>query len=1146
MARGPFQGTFQPNLRPTVVHGPDAIVYINGESDVIGCPSCRKKFDLNAYITSIQVDLSVESAPGSASISLSIPRHALDDFYFEGNPLITPMMEVEIFSKGYYLVEGVPQYYPIFWGLVTEVGNSYSGGEHTVSIQCADILKWWELCRMNIHPAYTAAAGQADRSIFGNVFFGMNPYDIIWTCAQQAFGDVVTGSGSLVTLIKEKGAQRQVFVEALSDIMAYWEERFSRTRGNLLLYGVNGVVVRGDSLYEAWTKKNKGEAGKPFASTAVRNANGGVLGGQAVFDVTDPAVTAFRTQFSQASQVNFWTSEFQTKLELANTAKEAIGFEFFMDVTGEIVFKPPFYNLDILSNKPVSWIQDIDVIDWDFSESEAEVVTQITLQGSWGGNTDYGFPEDITPYTSVTDYHLLRKYGWRPHPYNSEFMGDTQLMFYHGMDILDRLNSKRHRGSVTIPMRPELRLGFPIYVAPLDQVWYIQGISHNIAFGSRATTTLTLTAKRQKFFAPKGIGTIKLDKYSGPSLAETQPSASSTTTKNAVDTKQKKVPAPKPKLPFRYSAKQLGKYASFTVNVGLGATVPPSAEVLKKTKSTVSGDNPYDPLVLRHPKTGRALGYPNVNMIYTRPFAPPLNDLAERASIDSNSLQQLVSTEFGTKVMKENLTTTTQGIAKSFIYSSIDKARDTLLSNRYQYGLTSAGVFSYVYDVDKVIGEVTFIPATNMRFVGASEPFKFDPRQTGMIRPVSDERGFEVIGHFRYGRGLALRDGSLVFSPNELNKQASVNLQVALSGDLFGSLTAQSQGLTTISTVYENPVDAITTLIPSDLQSAAVKLPSKNTGETAFVGGSKNFVDTAPLGSAVEQGTIYSVEASQLSRALTIAELGVLKDPGSADVQCSCLAGRSDLAFINVGYKVKPLFANTMGGVAPATGTLPTPTAATDPETLNADEASGGPLTDTSYRAALGGQGVIQRIETFLFNLYSALDKPHQALEASLRGTVSPEAIRGAGSTGEIPQNTKATAGPNKPGPSPTEFGDPPSPLSPPFNPASRFAVGDPEATALQATSAASNLTQTWETFGSKLRKNMTRAELEAQIKSAQEELGRVTKQLDYLMSIQDAAKAGKVILVPPWSDQVASLEKEKAKILQQIKDYETQLQQLK
>lgn len=159
MARSPFQGTYQSGAKPVVVTAPDALVYINGESDILGCSKCRRKFDLSKYITSIQVDLNVESPPGSASINLSIPQHVVDEFYFEGNPLITPMMEVEIYGKGYFLVEGVPQNYPIFWGLVTEVSNSYSSGEHTFSINCADILKWWELCMMNVNPAFTGVKG---------------------------------------------------------------------------------------------------------------------------------------------------------------------------------------------------------------------------------------------------------------------------------------------------------------------------------------------------------------------------------------------------------------------------------------------------------------------------------------------------------------------------------------------------------------------------------------------------------------------------------------------------------------------------------------------------------------------------------------------------------------------------------------------------------------------------------------------------------------------------------------------------------------------------------------------------------------------------------------------------------------------------
>lgn len=99
MARGPFQGTFAPNVKPTIITAPDAMVFINGETDVIGCQSCKRKFDLGKYITQVQVSLGVDTVPGSASITMTIPTHVVDDFYFDGNPVISPMMEVNLLER---------------------------------------------------------------------------------------------------------------------------------------------------------------------------------------------------------------------------------------------------------------------------------------------------------------------------------------------------------------------------------------------------------------------------------------------------------------------------------------------------------------------------------------------------------------------------------------------------------------------------------------------------------------------------------------------------------------------------------------------------------------------------------------------------------------------------------------------------------------------------------------------------------------------------------------------------------------------------------------------------------------------------------------------------------------------------------------
>ncbi len=1079
MARSPFSGTFQPNVRPTVVTSPDAIVYINGEPDIVSCPSCKKRFDISKYITSIQVDLNIDSPPGTATINLSVPRHVIDDFLFDGVPILSPMMEIEIFAKGYYLLEGLPQYYPIFWGLVTEVGDNYSAGEHTVSIQCADILKWWELCKMNINPAFTGPSGSLGRSLFGNTFFGLNPYDVIYTLAQQSFGDVVIGTGSLTSLFKENG-QKSTFNAALADIMVYWNERFSRIRSNLLLYGVNGVAVSGADLNQSY-QTGKFTKGTPIASSAVRTANG-KNNDQLVFDPTSKEVVAFRTQVMQAGEINFWQSEYQTKLELATAAKEAIGFEFFMDVTGDIVFKPPFYNMDVLSNKPVSWIQDIDVIDWDFSDSESEVVTQLTMQGNFTGNADYGLnTEELTPYTSVTDYHLLRKYGWRSHTYNSEFLGDTQLMFYHGLDMLDRINSTRHRGSVSIPMRPELRLGFPIYIAPKDQVWYVQGLSHNIQFGGRATTTVSLTARRGKFIAPKGIGTL--------SLQESPKGAGATSPKKEeVDPILKDILQDRKGKDDKPSVKELAR-KHFKLNVGKAAQVPAiSFDPLDQASVDAQA-----PLILRHPKTGRICGYPNVVMVYTRPFTDISLDEFKRVAGKGKGQAKQVDPK-----IKEKITAKLKKNDEDFKASLTDENLEKLTSqhnaNRWRYGLNSAGVFVYAQETAKVVTQFALLPAANIDVtVQGQATKKLLSKGSAMIRPVSDDRGFEVIGHYRYGRGIALRDGRLELNPGETNTGTTVvGVQLALGGDLYSTLQSQSQGLTTIGSAYANPADALARMQPDDLQTAATITPGMDSSTAKFSNTGTTFVDAAPLGSPEQIGLPVSVEASQLSRALTLAEMSINDDP-DAGFSCGC-GTKGDLAFINVGYKLKTV------GTATTTSDLFNQ----DTDTLTQGELQ--PVDDVKFSS------IKNQVEGFLWNLYDALDQDHHEYEQKLRGSVTntePENFE------EADVATDPTRGS----------------LSPPFSVTNRAGVGDPVATALTGSSAANDLQSSWKNFGKKLKEGGEKF-------GKAKEVAELKKQLAALRADLDRATQA----TPQDTALVQSLQREVATVQQRIQNLETEI----
>lgn len=1139
MARSPFQGTWRDGARPTIVTAPDALVYINGRPDLTGCTKCRRSFDLNKYLTSLQVDLNVNNAPGSANFSLNIPRHTVDDFCVDGEPIITNMMEVEIYAKGYYLVNGLPQYYPIFWGLITDVSDDYSAGQHTFNVSCADILKWWELCRLNINPALTQAAGQVDANITTNAFDGCNVYDVMWTLAQQSMGDVIQAKGSLTSVIRESFDEAG-FAGLRKDIMAYWNARFGKMRSSLLLYGIRGAAVRGDDIYASWPSATA-QPSQAVASTAVRRANGGVDSSQILFDPIDD-VFPFRSSLSSSGNPSTWQSEFQTKLELANVCKEAVGFEFYMDVTGDIVFKPPFYNLDILSNKPISWIQDIDIIDWTFAESESEVITQLQIQGTAeGGHIDMGITAEVnTPYTQVTDFHLLRQYGSRPQSFNADFLETNEARFYAGLDMLDRINSRRHRATVSIPLRPELRLGFPIYIAPKDQIWYITGISHSIQFGGRAQTSLTLTAKRSKFIAPKGIGTIELTSFHRSATPSTSPLV--------------KGLAP--------SAKELASSGHFKIKVGSAAETPPTT-----VQAGASGDDPHAPLILRHPKTGRIVGYPNVNMAYTRPFVPTAAELAlaagrslsrERKAPDAGGVKNVSAANSNERL-----------VASAWVQSDERAMLDKHLNNRYVYGMTSAGVYTYVHDLSKRIQEIIQLPIANIDVSSATGTTLNREHESGTatIRPVSDERGFEVVGHFRYGRGISLRDGSLVLS-NGNNNRASVDTQLALSGGLFESLTAQSQGLTTGTSAYANPADAIARLTVDDLETAATLNPS--TGNAEFTSSGTNFVNTAPLNSAANRGQVASVEASQLSRAMTLAEMTV-KDDAVPNDDCPCLLGRSELAFMNVGYQVKVLkgtqadisgsvndavrrsrveisrlekealrlqseivalqlqrfdvagrgevpldaidemIADAQGKLRLAEGaarelrlsvdqvvsddTATDGTFIGDPYVSGILEGNALPLTDPSR--PITASLTLTKVEKFLADLYESLDGPHQQYEDALRGKLIEGPTRESIVSG--------TASPSE------RF----SPFSPPFSAGNRARGGDPAALALQGSSAMSDIGQSWKDFGENLQKRPKQTVLEETISNLESSLRELEAEEERLTAAQ---QSGSVVLSPDGS----------------------------
>ncbi|HIB01556.1 MAG TPA: hypothetical protein EYO31_06715, partial [Phycisphaerales bacterium] len=127
------------------------------------------------------------------------------------------------------------------------------------------------------------------------------------------------------------------------------------------------------------------------------------------------------------------------------------------------------------------------------------------LENEWGVQGQY------------IDYRLVAQFGWRPYSFETMYFTSAKAMFFAGVNRLDRVNAGRTTATLVIPIRPELRPGYPLYIPYLDVHYYITGFNHSYAAGGQCITTIQCEAKRAKFFPPgdpnaRGIEAIDLKK----------------------------------------------------------------------------------------------------------------------------------------------------------------------------------------------------------------------------------------------------------------------------------------------------------------------------------------------------------------------------------------------------------------------------------------------------------------------------------------------------------------------------------------------------------------------------------------------------------------------------------------------------------
>ena len=129
------KGTYRQPVVVTVA--PDAIVFIEHKRTIKAKYIDEKKqiqeidFDFMNYVSNISTTKGIESVPGSASITLNMPLHVSNQVMSPVTQAFSTMQEVEIYMKGRFQVNGTSIYYPVFWGMISNVSENTAAGNGT-------------------------------------------------------------------------------------------------------------------------------------------------------------------------------------------------------------------------------------------------------------------------------------------------------------------------------------------------------------------------------------------------------------------------------------------------------------------------------------------------------------------------------------------------------------------------------------------------------------------------------------------------------------------------------------------------------------------------------------------------------------------------------------------------------------------------------------------------------------------------------------------------------------------------------------------------------------------------------------------------------------------------------------------------------
>lgn len=536
--------------REVIKTAPDMVVYIEG-LPFMENPFLKERdkdtvyVNFNDYITTISTNYTIDGLIPTGSISMSVPNGFKHLFLAPGgNTIFQVMSSIRIYAKCYfYSSSGNTVFRRIFNGLIKSVDLNETQTSLEISIQIAGICRLIEQIQMDMSSALQTRGSQPVTILKTNQG-NLSVYDAIY----DTFNRTLDFSEFIRYSFNEDRNQAAVGKgnpeqEALKEqYVVKWTQRLNDLKKEVRIFGAKEFKEIKEPITDKDKSRGVEKTGDPQKTGKPNEPLKRPSVSQAESEKLMELLKNYHFDMSIGS-VELFGAQLTPRIERLRLLTDIAGFECYQDIDGLIIVKPPLYNLDctIMGEDsfgtttitgPNSATVDITSLSSDLSDENlyeganpyiihmAEILsehyaedegairkTSIVLTPNFGNASgiQLSVPVPINDTIRYTDINLVRQFGVREEP--PKYMGflekDTLMNYGFAICELNKANRAYRTYQVTIPLRPELRLGFPIYLPHKDMYGYVVSAAISYTVGGQATMSLTCNYIRKRPLMPQ-------------------------------------------------------------------------------------------------------------------------------------------------------------------------------------------------------------------------------------------------------------------------------------------------------------------------------------------------------------------------------------------------------------------------------------------------------------------------------------------------------------------------------------------------------------------------------------------------------------------------------------------------------------------